>query len=379
MSCSKSYTILISDFHRHGGGHCVYVQTLAKCLLKLGHRLLVACPSESQLAKDCGRDGIEVLDCFYFDGGFTPISFYRDVAVANRIKGENCIDLIHVNGSRDHWVMATANLLSAKKLPLVRTRHNTNPVKNTALSRVLNQKLTNRTISVCQHVKEMLSESPVFENHGIDVIHNGIELEKFAPRAPDEAVREEFGIAPEEIVIGIVGRLEWDKGHKYLFEAVAPLIKGEFGNIKVLVVGFGEGYEKLLDMCRELDIAHRVVFAGRRADMREVISLFDIGAHPSIGVDTSSFAMKEMMAMEKPIVSSSYGGLKEIAEEGVTGFVVPTHDSAALRQRIVDLYHSGELRAKMGAAARKKVEREFTAEISARKTLAVYESAIEGP
>jgi glycosyltransferase involved in cell wall biosynthesis len=111
--------------------------------------------------------------------------------------------------------------------------------------------------------------------------------------------------------------------------------------------------------------------------MREVISVFDIGVHPSIGVDTPSYAMKEMMAVEKPIVCSSYGGLKEIAEDGPTGIVVPPRDSNGLRDRIAKLCGSKELREKMGREGRKKVEREFTSTLSAQRTLEVYKRAIE--
>ena len=318
-----------------------------------------------------------MADGFYFEGGFTPVSFCKDVMLAGRVIEENSVDLVHVNGSRDHWVMATSNFLSAKKLPLVRTRQNTKIVKNNPLNRRLNQRLTDHTIVPCSHVKEMYAESSVFDGCEISGIHHGVEIENFFPSPPDPGVQKEFGILAGDFVIGMVGRLEWDKGHKYLFEAVAPLITGDFGNIKIIVVGFGPDRKKLQDMCLQLGIDHRVAFAGRRADMKEIISVFDIGAHPSIGVDTSSFAMKEMMAMEKPIVSSSYGGLKEIAEEGMTGYVVPPHDSDALRNRIVDLYHSRESRRKMGEAARKRVEREFTAEICARRTLAVYESTMQ--
>ncbi len=371
------YTILISDFHRHGGGHCVYVHTLAKHLLRLGHRPLVACAAGSQLAADCGESGIEVIDSFRFDGGFTPLSFYKDVALANRMKAKHHVDLTHVSGSRDHWVMATADFLSHEKTPLVRTRHSTKPVKNTVFNRILNQRLTSRTICVCQDLKEMLSESPVFRNHEMDVIHNGIELSEFTPGPPAVRVLEEFGVSADDFVIGIVGRLDWDKGHKYLFEAAAPLINGEFGNITIMVVGFGPERGNLERLCQTLGISHRVVFTGARNDMREVMSVFDIGVHPSIGVDTSSYAMKEMMAMEKPIVCSSYGGLKEITDDGLTGIVVPPRDSEAIREGIIRLYRSEEMRRKMGEAARKKVENEFTAEAFARTTLRVYESIIE--
>jgi len=372
-----TYTIVISSFHRYGGGERVYAHILARHLAKLGHRPIVACPRGSKLAKDCAAEGIEVLDRFKFDVGFTPISFFHDITLARRVIKENGVDLFHVNGSRDHWVMGIANLFLEKKTPVVRTRHNTKPVKNNVLNRFLNRKLTDRTISVCQYVKEMLSDSRVFKNHEIYVIHNGVELEKFSPVAPNAGILEEFGIPPEALVIGIIGRLDWDKGHKHLFEAVAPLIKNEFPNLMVVAVGFGRKRKKLEQMCERLSISRNVIFAGRRNDVREIISILDMGVQPSIGIDTSSYAIKEMMAMEKPLICSSYGGLKEINEDGVTGFVVPPEDSDSLRERIAELCRSKELRERMGKAARKKVEQEFTSQISVMETLKIYQRAIE--
>ena len=372
-----AYTIMISSFHRYGGGERVYAHILARHLARLGHRPIVACPRGSKLAEDCAAEGIEILDGFKFDGGFTPRSFFHDISLAKRIMKQNGIDLFHVNGSRDHWVMGMANLFLDKKTPVVRTRHNTKPVKNNILNKFLNRRLTDRTISVCQYVKDMLSDSPVFKNHEISVIHNGVELENFSPAPRNTKILDEFGIPPESLVIGIIGRLDWDKGHKYLFEAVVPLIKNEFPDLRVVAVGFGKKRRKLEQMCEELGIASNVVFAGKRDDVREIISILDMGVQPSIGIDTSSYAIKEMMAMEKPLVCSSYGGLKEINEDGVTGFVVPPKDSDSLRERIAELCRSRELREKMGKAARKKVEQEFTSQISVMETLKIYQRAIE--
>lgn len=373
-----SYAILISNFHRHGGGQRVYVHILACHLLRFGHRPLVACPRDSFLARDCRKDGIETLDRFDFGRGFTPVSFSRDVALALRVRSENRLDLIHANGSRDHWVMAAANLLSREKLPLVRTLHNTNPVKNHFLNRYLHRECAHGTISVCNYVKEMLEESPVFEKREISVIHNGVDTDKFAPIPPDPELRKELGISETDIVIGLVGRLDWDKGHKYLFEAAAPLINGKFANIKIIAVGFGKELERLKQFCEQLRISRNVVFAGQRNDIREIISIFDIGVQPSIAVDTSSYSMKEIMAMQKPVVCSSYGGLKEIAEDGVTGYIVPPRDSDSLRERIAELCRSREMREQMGKAGRRRVEQEFSAKISVQKTLEVYRRTIEG-
>jgi glycosyltransferase involved in cell wall biosynthesis len=227
-------------------------------------------------------------------------------------------------------------------------------------------------------VKEMLEESPVFDKREISVIHNGIDTDKFAPIPPDPKIRKEFGISDADLVIGLVGRLDWDKGHRYLFEAAAPLINGEFANIKIIALGFGKELERLKRLCEQLHILRNVIFAGQRNDIKEIISIFDVGVQPSIAVDTSSYSMKEIMAMQKPVVCSSYGGLKEIAEDGVTGYVVPPRDSDSLRERIAELCRSGEVRERMGKAGRRRVEQEFSAQVSVQKTLEVYRRAIEG-
>jgi glycosyltransferase involved in cell wall biosynthesis len=372
----RKYSILISNIHRYGGGQRVYVRILAKRLHQLGHKLFVACPENSRLAEECKSEGIEVVG-FRFDGGFTPISFFQDVRLALRTKTEKRIDLVHANGSRDHWVMATANLFSRDKTPVVRTIHNTKRRRYDLLHQFLYRRMTSQTISVCHYVKDILSTTPLFKNQDISVVHNGVELERFAPIPPDQSVRKEFGIEPGEVVVGIVGRLDWDKGHKYLFEAAAPLIKGEFPNMKILVVGSGQKQSELDRLRERLQISRNVIFAGGRSDIKEVISIFDIGVHPSIGVDTSSYAMKEMMAMEIPLVYSSYGGLTEIGDDGVTGFVVPPEDSDLLRDQIARLCRSGELREKFGKAGREKVLKEFSAASSVQKTLEVYEHTIE--
>lgn len=107
------------------------------------------------------------------------------------------------------------------------------------------------------------------------------------------------------------------------------------------------------------------------------LQAIDIGVQPSIDCDTSSFSLKELMAAEKPVVASDYGGLTEIVTDGEDGLVVPAGTAEPLAEALRSLLRDRELRHKLGEAGRRRVLRDFTVQVFARRTLDAYHQALE--
>jgi len=369
--------ILITDPHLRGGGQVRYVSNLARELTRLGHRVSIGCKPDSILAEYAKAAGCAVKNRFIFRGGLRPGCWLADIRETKRFIREEKPDILHVNGSQDHWVLALTNRLMGRPVCVVRTRHNTYRVHDMLPNRVLNRDWTDYQIVVCDAVRKSLGEQRAFDAARMCSIHNGVDTQEFrADGVERAAARAEFGYKDDDLVCGIAARLVPAKGHEYLFRAAA-LLKKEFPGLRVLVLGRGDLETELVKLAGELGIGEIVRFAGFREDMARCTQAFDIGVQPSVDCDTSSFSLKEQMAEEKPVVCSDYGGLTEILTDGVEGFIVPTRTVEPLAEAMKKLLIDSELRPKMGAAGRQRVLKEFTLEMFAERTVEAYYRALE--
>ena len=364
--------ILITDPHLKGGGQVRYVANLARELVRNGHEVVLGCKRESVLVDHAREAGAIARNAFCFRGGLRPNLWRRDIAEMRRFIREEKPDLIHVNGSQDHWISAVANRSMGRPVCLVRTRHNTYPVHNLWPNRVLNRDWTDFHVVVCEDVRARLAEQPAFEGVAMCTVHNGVDAEMFHPD-PEmrRKARTEFGYSDEDVVCGVAARLVPDKGHEFLLRAAALLAR-RVPQLRILILGEGALEGKLKGLVRELGIASKVRFCGFRKDMAYCVQAFDIGVQPSVGCDTSSFSLKEQMAAEKPVVASDYGGLKEIVTDGIEGFVVPAGTVEPLAAALRRLIENTDLRGPMGKAGRKRVLREFTVQVFAARTVEAY-------
>lgn len=353
-----------------------YVTTLAGGLYALGHRVTIGCRNGSVLVEQ--NAGVaETLDRFEFRGGLRPRSWAHDLREARRFIRRERPDIIHVNGSQDHWTMAVANGMSGRSAPLLRTRHNTYTVAANGPNRLLNRRLTDFQIVVCESVRQTLARHPAFHADRLCAIHNGVDANLYRPDPEARRkARYEFGCGERDIVCGIVARLVPAKGHAFLFQAVAAL-KENLPDLRILVFGQGVLESELRHMADSLGISSRTRFEGFRNDMHYCVQAFDIGAQPSIDCDTSSFSMKEQMAAGIPVIASDYGGLGEIIDDGAEGMLVPAGTVPPIIEALRKLASDPGLRATMGARARERVLAEFSQEVFVRRTAKTYHRLVE--
>ena len=194
----------------------------------------------------------------------------------------------------------------------------------------------------------------------ISLIHNGVDLERYDHQEPCCTLREEYGLPSEGPIVGVVARLEPEKGHPTLLEAW-PSVLAVVPDATLLVVGEGSRRDALEAMTRELRIADRVVFTGRRDDVPAVTAALDIAVLPSYR-EALGLTILEAMALSRPIVASNVGGIPEMVEDGVTGLLVPPHDAEALAAAIVRLLRNHPLADTLGRAGHDLVHERFCIE-----------------
>jgi glycosyltransferase involved in cell wall biosynthesis len=210
----------------------------------------------------------------------------------------------------------------------------------------------------------------------LTVLGNGVDLARFHPHHHPAAVshaRTELCLRSDAMVIGVIGRLVWEKGFRELFEAARRMATTD-PDVTFVVVGPRDDSKG--DALTEQDIAAaeapgNVVFAGHRDDVEALYPGFDLYVLPSYREGFPRSAM-EAAACGLPIVATDIRGCRQVVDDGVTGLLVPPHDTDALTAALTELVRDQPRSAAMGVAARMKAEAEFDDREVVRRTLDVY-------
>ncbi|MFO7775496.1 MAG: glycosyltransferase [Candidatus Hydrogenedentota bacterium] len=369
-------TVLLLDAHSRGGGQVRYVTVLAKHLKALGHRPIIGCREHSVLVDRAAEVECEVVNRFQFRGGARAAAWWKDIAAMRRLMLDDQPDVIHVNGSPDHWVSAIANRTLGQPVAIARTRHNTYHVHDGLSNRILNRRWTDYQIVLGEIMRARLAARKAFDPARMGVVRNGVDAELFRPDAEARrSARVEFGYDDDHVVVGIAARLVKAKGHEFLLRALGHL-REDVPQLRLLALGEGGLREDLERLAAECGVADRVLFTGFRDDMPRCIQAMDIATLPSIECDLSSFVVKEKMAAGKPLVVSDHGGLPEDVDDGVEGFVVPAGSVEPLADAFRALANDPAKREAMGQAGRERALQRYTMERYVRETVEAYREAM---
>jgi glycosyltransferase involved in cell wall biosynthesis len=192
------------------------------------------------------------------------------------------------------------------------------------------------------HVRLGIGPLDLFE-----VIHSGVDVERFRSARPDHSVkRRELGLPEAGPLVGCVARLVPVKGVHYLLEAV-PQIRAAVPEATVVYVGDGPLRPELERRATLLGVDRAVAFLGLRRDVSEVMPLFDVLVLPSLNEGMGKAAV-EAMAAGRPVVGSRISGIQDVVADGETGLLVPPADPAALAQAILRCLTDPALARSMG-------------------------------
>lgn len=212
------------------------------------------------------------------------------------------------------------------------------------------------------------------------VIYNGVDLEAF-DKVRAAPIREELGIAPTAPLVGAVGRIDPAKGYDALMDAI-KILRNAFPDLRLLVVGpvFEAKHQAYMDKLQQNvkndNLLNVVFFSGFRADALEIEKALDILVHPAICPDSLPRVILEAAAFAKPIIASRIGGIPEILEDQVSGILVESGDGNALATALATLLAHTAQAKQLGMAARKKMEKTFTAEKHLDAVVSLYESLL---
>lgn len=204
------------------------------------------------------------------------------------------------------------------------------------------------------------------------VIPNGVDLSRFASPAPPCTMRDEFGIPCDAPLLGVVARLEPEKGHRFLVDAMPAILEAAPDTWLAIV---GEGSEADALEAQAAAISDRIVFTGRRDDVSALTADLTVAVLPSLR-EAQGISILEAMARRRPVVASAVGGIPEVITSGVDGLLVPPADSGALTAAISSLLGSSALRERLGDAGYRTVRDQYSIDAQVKRIEVVYDEEL---
>jgi glycosyltransferase involved in cell wall biosynthesis len=232
-------------------------------------------------------------------------------------------------------------------------------------------------LCVSEHVRRHYIERFGFPPDRLIVLYNGIDLAPFEAVAPEARarVRAELAIPRTAPVMVTVAVLRPPKGIATMIEAMPAVLRAH-PEARYLVVGDGETRDELEALARRHAVAERVVFAGARTDIPDILAAADAFVLPSLN-EALPTVLVEAMAAAKPIIASSTGGIPEMVEPGVNGVLVPPGAPGQLAAACIRLLAAPEWGAAMGARGRRIACTRFALEAHAARLVTLYEAALD--
>ena len=205
-------------------------------------------------------------------------------------------------------------------------------------------------------------------NKGI-VIYNGVDIKKFTKTYKKNEIKYEYGIKDDEYVIGIIGRIDWWKGHQYFIKAIADATK-KTPNVKGLIIGELERsvtalqnekyYHNLNSMIKKHKLEDKIFFTGFKSNIEKILHVIDVVVHASTEPEPFGLVIIEGMAAAKPVIATAAGGVPEIIDHNINGILVPPKNSQAISKEIIKLAQNQYYAKKLGKAAREHVRKTFS-------------------
>jgi glycosyltransferase involved in cell wall biosynthesis len=328
-----------------------------------------------------------------YQGGDRPSGRWDLVRSFNRAVAEIQPHLIH--GSLANAGLAARLVGVRRRIPVVESLVNISHesvrvTDNPGVNRLkleghrLLDRITMRSVRRFQALTPAVSESwqriVGLPADRIEVIPRGIDLAELDSGGDREVARgailSELGLADDTFVILAVGRVEPQKGHRYLVEAMHSIIE-RIPEAVLLVAGRSGASSPMVEATVErLGLTDRVILLGRRSDVARLLGAADVFVFPSL-FEGLGVSLLQAMGRGLPVVTTDRRPMSDVVDDGVTGLLIPAEDAAAIASAVATLHADPALRARLGAAARKEVATHYDADEIAARVERFYLGALD--
>jgi glycosyltransferase involved in cell wall biosynthesis/O-antigen ligase len=338
-----------------------------------GYRPMLLTPEESPLGQKAEQAGIDT-HCFSFDNN--PFIRLKEILKLDRLVKQQPLFAIHTHSSKDTWLVGHHKMLFGRRYKFIRTRHNINRVRDNYFNRKLYKKI-DVIVALTESVRncfDNLVELNVLSKNQFSIIPSAVDIQKFRPSVESmDRTRQELGVAPEDLLVGFIGRISYDKGTAGFIDAVKLMIARE---LKATFIVVGKCSEpRFQQALAELE-SDKVKVLGFKENVVDYYQAIDILVAPSLK-EAQGTSIVEAMACGKPVIASSVGGIPEVIDDGVDGILIPPDDPEAIAEAVKRLARDNETRKNMGEAAEKSATAKYSFDLLKKRTQMLYRSLEE--
>jgi glycosyltransferase involved in cell wall biosynthesis len=361
----NSLSILHTEASLGWGGQERRILVEALAMRQRGHRLLFACDQRGELYHRARLQRFPVTPLTF--GGTHNFGAWLRL---RRLIGTEAPDILNTHSSLDSWVASLAWRSLRPRPLLVRTRHLSTPVKNNWPTRWLYQNPA-AIITTGQVTKALLIKRLGVPAKHIFSIPTGVDLTEFAPQEKSQELLAQIKIPADAFIFGSVAVLRSWKGHLYLLEAFQKLIAD---GIRAFLLLVGEGPYRVVieEKITQLGLQPWVRLAGFRDQVAPWFALMDVVVLASYANEGVPQSLLQALAMARPAVGTTVGGIPEVIINAESGLLVPPRDPEALARALVRLLQDQDFRGKLGRRGRDLVVERFSIEQMAAEIEAVY-------
>ncbi len=372
------------------GGISKVVYDLSHRLIKDGHQVTVVTYRDGDTSYYEDDEGINVyrVDNYMihpnnFVDWIMQLNFNMVAKASELMNKFGKFDVIHAHD----WLVSYAakSLKEAYDVPMVATIHATENGRNSGIHDETQRYINDSEWQLTYEASEVIVNSNYMKNEiqrifglpydKINVIPNGVKLDKFEGIERDYELRRQYAMDNEKIIL-YVGRLVYEKGVQNLIGAM-PKILENYHDSKLVICGRGGMMDELKQEAHNLGIDEKVYFVGY-CDAAKVQKMYinaDIAVFPSTYEPFGIVALEGMLS-GTPTVVSDVGGLNEIVEHGVTGMKSYAGNSNSIADSILALLYDQELCDRVSKNAIEVVKEKYNWNIIAQATFKTYEKAI---
>ncbi len=311
----------------------------------------------------------EIGECLKRDG-FTVEHLHRqpgiDRACAKRLRefaDREGAEILHAHQYTPFFQSMLSRGLFGRR-PVVFTEHGRHfpdlPSRKRSVVNRLLLRNADRLIGCGNAVRQALIDNEGLPESRVEVIYNGVDLKSLGrPSAgARERIRAEFGYTATDFVAVLVARLHALKDHQTALRAIDEARK-QIPGLRLLLAGDGDQRAAIEQTMRDRGLAQTVTLAGTRKDVANLLAASDVFLMSSIS-EGIPLTVIEAMAARRPVVSTSVGGLPELVEHGITGFLVASGDDASLAASLIELYRRPDLCQRMADVAARRAGEKFS-------------------
>ena len=314
-----------------------------------------------------------------------PESRHTAASIVRQLVGHfarHQVDILHTHNFKDN-ILGILSTLPRRGCRRVRTVHGRGePFTGLAAAKMrfyrgvdhlFTRWLVDRIVAVSVDLEGDLARS--FGAQRVTCIHNGIDLDQVEVTKLPTELRQALNLGARDFVIGTMGRLVPVKGLETFLKA-ARIIRGRNKNAKFVIAGDGPLKGALQALACRYGLEQDVLFLGHRDDSYDVLAMMDVLVLPSLS-EGIPMVLLEALALARPVVASRVGGIPEVVEDRVTGWLVAAGREAELAEACMALMDDYELAEKLGLAGQQRVRERFSVRYMAEEVADVYRSLIK--